>query len=99
MRKKILPKIFIGFLVFSMSLSFILTAKSQVPQATTFTETISCSSETVVSDEQWQWFKVVVELGVTAFVNVSYEGDLDIDIRLYWKRNNFPEFNGFDLTH
>jgi len=82
-----------------MSLSFIPTVKSQTPQATTFTEKLTCNSATVVSDEQWQWYKVIIELGVTAFVNVSYEGDLDVDTRLYWKRNNFPEFNGFDLTH
>ena len=89
----------IGLIIISNFLIFIPSTKSQGTSAKSFTGSLTCDSETIVTDDQWQWYRVVVELGVIVNVNMSYEGDLDVDLRLYWKRNNFPEFNGFDLSH
>ncbi|MHA1251670.1 MAG: hypothetical protein ACTSRP_16885 [Candidatus Helarchaeota archaeon] len=64
-----------------------------------FEETLICEDKDIITDDQWQWYKCVVELGQKIVVTLDYAGDLDLDLRLYWKRENFPEFNGFDLTH
>ena len=40
-----------------------------------------------------------MDIGNNYNVTLTYSGDLDLDLRLYWKRDNFPQFRGFDLTH
>lgn len=66
--------------------------------STHFTEEI-ISNPYLVTDAAWQWYTRVVGLGETVEVSLSYSGDLDLDLRLYWTRDNFPGFYGFDLSH
>jgi len=47
---------------------------------------------------QWQFYECRVELGETVLITLTYEGDLDLDLRLYWGRDNFY-FRGIDLTY
>ncbi|MGV9205501.1 MAG: hypothetical protein ACOC44_15935 [Promethearchaeia archaeon] len=63
---------------------------------------LRCDHEDIVTNDQWQWFEITVDLGEEAHVTLEYSGDLDLDLFAYWYRDNkddYPEFNGFDLTH
>lgn len=76
------------------------TAQNQTGQgAKKFEGTMVCRDKKVVTDDQWQWYKCIVDLDEKVYVYLSYKGDLDLDLRMYWKRENPPDFNGFDLTH
>ena len=67
--------------------------------ATQLTGTIVCSDASVWLDEHWQFYKVIVDEAETVTIQVDYEGTLDLDVRLYWKRDNPAGFNGFDVSH
>ncbi len=91
---------FIGFLLVAFCFTILPTAFAQEEvTAKEFEGKMVCKDEDVITDEQWQWYKCVVDLEESVNVYLSYEGDLDLDLRLYWKRDNFQDFNGFDLTH
>ncbi|MFO8018254.1 MAG: hypothetical protein R6U96_06430 [Promethearchaeia archaeon] len=64
-----------------------------------YEEKMVCEEEDTFTDEQWQWYEAIVKIGMEFNVTLAYEGDLDLDMRLYWKRHNFDDFRGFDLTH
>lgn len=84
---------------------YVLFGVSQTEGALSFTDEISVVSSitgglnaTNWEDENWQFYKCTVEYGISAQVDLAYSGDLDLDLRLYWKRDNHIRFNGWDLT-
>jgi len=75
----------------------IVTAQEE--ESTIFEDKMICEEEGEWTDTQWQFYKVIVAEGDKIDVELSYEGDLDLDLRVYWKRDNGANFNGFDVTH
>ena len=92
-------------LILFLFLSCFLISQIQMAAAqeeevdTVFKDEMICEEEGEWTDTQWQFYKVIVPEGVTIDVELSYEGDLDLDLRVYWKRDNGENFNGFDVTH
>lgn len=99
--KKIYLIFIFGIVFFSLCFPLlpISYAQDESEGAKNFEGTMTCKDEDVITDEQWQWYKCVVDVGKDVNVYLSYTGDLDLDLRLYWKRDNNDDFNGFDLTH
>ncbi|MHA1292609.1 MAG: hypothetical protein ACTSQJ_08085 [Promethearchaeota archaeon] len=93
---------YILIFIFMICITFPLipnTIGQQEEESKEFEGTMISEDEDTTTDDEWQWYKCVVDLGEEVTVELNYKGDLDLDMRLYWKRENFPEFNGFDLTH
>jgi len=89
-------KIIASALILNMLFTPLLSVRGQ---ATEFTGTLTCQDPSIWLDDHWQFYKVIVEEGNTVIVEVAYEGTLDVDVRLYWKRDNPVGFNGFDVSH
>jgi hypothetical protein len=63
-----------------------------------FQGTMSVQNENIWTNDQWQYYKVEIELGITVVVTLTYSGALDLDLYLIWKHENGENFNGLDLT-
>lgn len=85
--------------ILNIIFSPIITSVQAQETATEFTGTLTSEDPSVWVDEQWQFYKIIVEKGQTVVVQLNYEGNLDLDLRLYWKRDNPVGFNGFDVSH
>jgi hypothetical protein len=66
---------------------------------TSFTGKIVVDNPNLITDSHWDWYGRVVDIGEVVSVTVNYSGALDLDVRLYWARENVPGFHGFDLSH
>lgn len=89
----------IGFFICNIFLTSINFVVAQDEMQSEFEGELSCENEDIVTNSQWQWYKVIVDIGDNVIFNLEYSGDLDLDLKAYWKRDNFPEFEGYDLTH
>jgi len=96
--KKIVVKGVMFIMILNMVFSPIISVQAQ-KNGTVFNGTLTSEDPSFWVDAQWQFYKISVEKGQTVYVQLDYEGNLDIDLRLYWKRENPPGFNGFDLSH
>jgi len=94
--------IFLGqiliFIIFS-NLTLFLNDTVAEKEGTKFTGEMICKDENIWTDDMWQFYKVKVGVSERVEVRLDYSGDLDLDLRVYWKRENVIGFNGFDLTH
>ncbi len=89
--------LFVLFL--SLTIQSIVSVVEGAKSSKDFEDTIKCEDEDTWTDEMWQFYTISVDAGDKVIVNLDYKGDLDLDLRLYWKRDNVNGFNGFDLTH
>jgi len=98
--KSIMVILYIIFFASSFMVYFIPTGAQEEETDTEFEGILTCENEDIVTDSQWQWFKLLVDLKEEITINLEYSGDLDLDLYAYWGRENEPaDFNGYDLTH
>jgi len=98
-KKRLINSILINIIVLNLIFITVHSIRGKEEASKEFKETLICEDESVWTDSQWQFYNVSVDTGDTVFVTLNYEGDLDLDLRFYWKRDNPVGFNGFDLSH
>lgn len=107
MKKKLnaKPIILLNIIICSNIVGMVLfsTAQEETPEDIIYRYTgeLTSQNENTWTNDKWQFYQLTVGLGKIVDISLFYEGDLDLDLRLYWKRDNTDVvgFNGFDLTH
>ncbi|MGQ4876761.1 MAG: hypothetical protein ACP6IY_22060, partial [Promethearchaeia archaeon] len=98
MNKIRIQRLLVIFVIFIMCLNFLFPVKAQ-KVSDEFKGEMVCKDKNIWTDDMWQFYEIQVKIGQRVYVRLQYKGDLDLDLRLYWKRDNGQDFKGFDLTH
>ena len=79
--KKIIVFLFAG-VIFLSNLYNVIPASGIIGSGNS-EKSLASKSNDVWSDDQWKFYTIDVEAGETVIINLTYSGDLDLDLRIF----------------